>query len=323
VSECSGAAKRNTASLKPLISDFLFHAAANVQDRPEHAEIWRGIIAILLGPGSDCRAQTLALVLQNAQAVGLVDRFAPLIVSQLCIGAFSEEDAIALFTILYDKAPEQIPSLVEIVCHEEQDRFVNFTMNALRKAVLRCQDPTIVDRAVEFSKRHFKTGGLALVGQLFVRNPTLGIDFLHRGALDEAVAAIDETIDLAKSSLQFLALVLFQTRHDSVRFDIALGAGRAALSAILKWSKDKRKGKEVIIDAIRVLRDADLVAKGSLRRIFAAATQNEREDITKVLDGIAAATKPAGPKLALKLFSGKSRRKGPEEGEWQALETDL
>jgi hypothetical protein len=195
-------------------------------------------------------------------------------------------------------------------------------MTILRKAVLADQDPRIVDRVSEFSNNHFREGGLALLGQLFVRQPAIALDLLFRGALDEVVAAIDDSIDLARSSLRFLALVLYQTRHEPRRFDIAIAGGKVAITAILKWSRDKQKGKVVIFEAIRVLRDMDLVANGSSRRLFAEVAPNDRDEVVKVLEGIAAATRPPAPKLALKLFSGKARRVAPESGEWQTLESD-
>jgi hypothetical protein len=323
VSACSEAAKKNATSLRPLIRDFLFHSASNLQDKPGHAAIWRGIVSILFGPASDCTAKTVALVLRNSQAGEMTGRFAALIVARLRSGQFSEDEGIGLFTILYQLSPKEIPSFVEVISHEEQDRFVHFTMNALRKAVLACPETDVVDRAAAFSTKHFQAGGLALVAQLFVRRPDLGLQLLLKGALDEAVNAVTEGIDLAKSSLQFLALALFQIRHEPARFDVALTAGKAAVSAILKWSKDRKKGKEVTIEAIRVLRDGDLVANGSSSRVFADIPKGERDKVVKLLQGIAAASKPTASKLSLKLFSGNSRRKAVDEGEWQSLEADL
>jgi hypothetical protein len=90
---------------------------------------------------------------------------------------------------------------------------------------------------------------------------------------------------------------VFARRPDDGLFDIALGACRAALSAILKRSKNKRKGKEVT-----------------------AFTPSERENVAKLFDGIAATAKPVAPKLALKLFTRNLRRKGTEESEWKTLE---
>lgn len=101
VSACSDAVKKNGLCLKPLIPDFLFHSAANVQDKPEHAEIWRTVVAILFSPGSDCSAQTIALVLRNSRAVEMTARFPPFIVAQLRNGRFSEEEAVALFKVLH------------------------------------------------------------------------------------------------------------------------------------------------------------------------------------------------------------------------------
>jgi hypothetical protein len=318
VTACSESFRKNATNLRPLIRNFLFHAALNARDAQ-----WDGIAGILFSAGSECTAQTVALMLQNSRAARFCSDFAQLIVGQLQRGQFSEEEAAALVTVLYGIAPAEIIAIVQIISGKEPDLFVHFKLTVFRRALLHCQDWPIADPAFAFATRHFRQGGLALFGQLLVRYPALVVSRFSKSALDEVAAAIDDSVDLAKSTLQFLALLLFQARHDSRRFEFANAADHAAFAAVLKWGRDKKHGKEMAIEAMRVLRDTDLVASAPSLRIFAGLPQPNREKIVRFLEGIASAAKPAAPKLALRRFSGNTRpRRGVEDGEWQALETD-
>jgi hypothetical protein len=127
ITACSNATIRSPTNLKPLIRDFLTHSAIVVQNKPEHVEIWSKIVSVLLAPGSDCTAQTVALLLQNSQAPQMATRFVHLIMSRVQQRMFSEEEASNLIATLYHITPTPILGSIE-----NGDPIVNFMTNALK-----------------------------------------------------------------------------------------------------------------------------------------------------------------------------------------------
>jgi hypothetical protein len=200
----------------------------------------------------------------------------------------------------------------------DDSSYIHFKMTVIRRALLRCETRSAIDKVASFVIEHFKEGGLDVVAQMLVRRPRLGLELLGRGAANKAVLMVDDSPDDCKMTLQFLRLVLAQTRRERRRTEIAVEVGRTAIHAIAKWGGDRKNGKAISAEAVAILRDE------ATQRAFKVGGDADREAAMVVLRGIVAAAKPAAPKLALKMFSSNPpvKRQAAEEGEWQSLEMD-
>jgi hypothetical protein len=105
VRACVDSARKNATMLKPLVSDFL-HFASKQTDKI-NTELWNGLVSTLLQHDNECTSCSLALLLQNSQAVEPSRQFASFIVKQLSRGKFTQDEAISLTTILFEVGPQQ------------------------------------------------------------------------------------------------------------------------------------------------------------------------------------------------------------------------
>lgn len=220
-------------------------------------------------------------------------------------------------TILFEVGPVAIPSILQKVCGDDSS-YIHFKMTTIRRALLRCETRSAIDRVALFVIEHFKDGGLDVVGQMLIRRPRVGLELLGRGAANKAVLMVDDSPDDCKMALQFLRLVVAQTRGEHKRTEIAVAVGKTAIHAIAKWGGDRKNGKAISAEAVAILRDE------ATKRAFKVGGDADREAALVVLRGIVAAAKPAAPKLALKMFSSNrpAKRQAADEGEWLSLEMD-
>jgi hypothetical protein len=313
VGACVDSARKNVTMLKPLISDFLHFAS--LQADKIYAELWNGLVSTLLQHDNECTSYSLALLLQSPQAVELSGHFASFIVKQLRRGKFTQDEAISLITILYEVGAAAIPLILQTICDDESSS-TQFKMTTIKRALLRCETRSAIDKVTLFIIEHFKEGGLNVVAQILVRRPRLGLELLGRGAANKAVLIIDDSPEDCKMALQFLRLVLAQTHRERKRTEIAVEVGKTAIHAIAKWGGDRKNGRAISLEAVAILREE------ATNRAFKVGIDADREAALVVLRGIVAAAQLSAPKLALKMFSSNppAKRHAADEGEWQSLE---
>ena len=324
VSACGDAARKSGNLLKPLIPDFLLYAAKMIQKSEEYYNIWHTLTAILFMHDNECNAEALALLLKCAPNTDLIASFGDLIVRGLVKKNYSEDEGIALMTVLYDMDPQAIPVLVRSLCPFDNriDDFVKFKMTAIRRALLRCNTRVSIDKIASFCVNNFRKGGMELVAQILVRRAELGIELLARGAANEALLTVNDSLDEAKVSMKFFSLVLVRMKNEPVKEDVAFEIAKCACSVIVKWAGDRKRGKEIASDAIRVLKDCDIVAPGSSKKAFGELSDEDKESCIVTLGKFKAIANKAPRKLALKKFSTATRKKDDGGDGWQDLEVD-
>jgi hypothetical protein len=317
VHACADASVKHAVLLRSLIPGFLHFAALQLERVGDDVDIWNDLFTILAA--NECDAETLARFLRHPRASERCADFAEFVLRELSGGTIGEDEAVSLLTVLFE-IKEAIPLIARSV-----SRPVGFAMAVLSRAVLRCESEEVVRAATRFAVEHFTEGGMELMGKVLVRRPRLGIEMLARGGIGEVLKGVRRSAESAKTSMQFMALVLAKTAGERTRAEVAVQAARAAIWAIARWGGDRRLGRAVAGEAVRVVRDAERVHRGGMRRAFAETAAADRETCVAAMDGIVAAAKMAGSRLGLKKFSSqrilrKSRR--PEEGEWRTLEID-
>jgi hypothetical protein len=314
---CADASVKHAILLHSLIPGFLHFAALQLERVSDDVDIWNDLFTILIG--NECDAETLATFLRHPRASERHAEFAEFVLRELSGGKIGEEEAVSLVTVLFE-IEEAIPVIARKV-----SKPVSFAMVVLGRAVLRCGSEEVVGAATGFAVEHFAEGGMELVGKVLVRKPRLGVEMLARGGIGEVWKGVRRTAESAKTAMQFMALVLAKTATESTRGEVAVQAARAAIWAIAKWGGNRRLGKAVTGEAVRVVRDAEKAHAGAMRLAFAKTAAADRESCVAALNGIVAAAKMAGSRLALKRFSSDRilrRSKQPEDGEWQTMEID-
>lgn len=324
VGACGDAARKSGNILKPLIPDFLLYAAKMLQKSEEYYGIWNTLTAILFMHDNECSSEALALLLKNAPNTDMIGLFGDLIVRGLVKKNYSEEEGIALMTVLYDMEPQAIPVLLRSLCPFDNriDDFVNFKMTCIRRALLRCSTRAAIDKIASFCIMNFKKGGMELVAQILVRRPELGIELLARGAANETLLRINSSLDEAKLCMKFFSLVLIRMKSEPVKADVAFEIAKSAISVIVKWASDRKRGKEIASDAIRVLKDCDIIAPGSTKKAFCELSDEDKEACTASLNKFKVVANKTPRKLALKKFSTTTRKRDEGADGWQDLEVD-
>jgi hypothetical protein len=325
IAACADSSRRNVNLLRPLVPDFLLYAGALIDKTPEYEKIWHGLVSILLSNDNECSPTALAHIIRNSQTVDFAGRFGRFIVRHLLRETYNEEDASALMTMLFDAAPMAIPSFIKIMSETRKgiDQYVNFKLNAVKRALLRYETREAIDKIAVFFIKNFQNGGMEAIAQVLVRRPAIGMEFLARGAADQAASRIDDGVNEAKQILPFLSLVLSKLRGHKLRLDIAAQIAEAAYHTIVKYGGDRRRGRELVIEAVALLREADKVARGASCKAFRAIAEEEQRFCTSCLKKIVEVP-GSGAKLSLKKFSNAKlvRRQAAEDDDWQAIVVD-
>jgi hypothetical protein len=324
VAASADSSRRNLTLLRHLVPDFLLYAAALTDKTPEYANIWSGLVSILLSNDNECGPTALAYILRNSQTTDFAGRFARFIVGQLVKANYGQEEALALITILFDTAPMAIPLFIKILAEPRRgmDEFVNFRLAAFRRALVRCETREAIDRVAAFCIRNFAGGGMEAIAQILVRRPAIGMEFLARGAAKQAIAKLDDGLNEAKQTLPFLSLVLAKLRGQKRRLEIATEIAKAAYHVIVKYGGDKRRGRELVIEAVGVVREAERMAPTAALRAFRAESEGDQNFCTACLKKIVEVP-TTGAKLSLKKFAtGHMTRKAAFDGDWQSVDID-
>ncbi|OHS99695.1 hypothetical protein TRFO_08346 [Tritrichomonas foetus] len=313
---CVDVVKKNSQLLGPLIPQFLLYASRMLQKTEVYSDIWNCLCNILFK--GTCDAEALGLLIKNAQHDGLSVKFAGFIVSQVKSKHFSEDEGIALMTILYETAPAAIPAIVKRICSTKMSESIKFKMQSLRRALIRSGTRESFDKAAFFVVKHFEQGGMEFASQILVRNPTLGVELLARGAANAAVVAIDESIDKAIECIRFLQLAVSCLKSEPT---FAVEAIKASIHAIAKWAGDRKRGKEVVSESSILVQQADKIDPSSSKKAYDEVTEEDKSGAIKAMQKFAQTERKKSTKLSLKKFSVNVRKQN-DGGDWQSLDID-
>ena len=317
ITECCNSILKNNTLLEPLVSEFLYFGAKFLKKEEKYQNVWDSLAVNALR--YQCTAETICLIIINAYSNESILKFVDYILKKVKENKFSEEETTCLVTIIYDSFPETIPSVVKRI-YESKNLSIKFQMKIYLRALLRTDNIEIIDKLSYFCSVHIKEGGLKLVGTLLIKKPNLGFEIVGYGIGNKAYEEIETSIDDAKISLLFFDLLQQKLKDEPVSSEISIEICKAALHAIIKWSGDKKRGKEISELSIKLIKDSELINTESLKEAFDFFNEVDLNNCFNTLNNMVKSSLKQPKKISLKLFSKNVRNPHESDGDWEILD---
>ncbi|OHT12537.1 hypothetical protein TRFO_17584 [Tritrichomonas foetus] len=307
----------NKKLFRPYVPKFLKYASLLTPERSD-PQIWISLFSAALT--HRCDASTLGLILKNCDQTivkNSVAKVVDLVVIELSEKMISDEEAIAIVTILYDWFNEAIPTLLSHVLSMRIQDSVKFQMTMIERAFKRIETRSAIDRIASFCCEYFNQGGLETVAQISIQRPNIGLEILKRGVISQSVESFDGLNPI--SALHFFELVL---DHFGNMKQVATEIAKAALVFLSLNGNDRAIGEKVSSTAIQIVKTCMKTEPDAMKIAFESLSEERKGELMKAMKKWSA--KKVVKKVSLVKFSARvPRRRAEEDGGWQSLDGDL
>ncbi|KAK8870152.1 hypothetical protein M9Y10_008029 [Tritrichomonas musculus] len=241
----------------------------------------------------------------------------------------SEDEAIAVITILYDMCKEAIPEILSRVLAKRIKGSVRFQMVAIERAFKRIETTIALDRVASFIYENFDNGGLETVAQITIQRPLIGCEILKRGVVSRSVIVNNENCEpegnsssLANSGLTILHFYeLILDKFESIQV-LCEEIAKASLYFVSIFGNDRVRGEKVSATAIQLIKRCAETQPKAFEIAFESLSNERKGEVMKAIKKWS--SKKIVKKVSLLKFSSRTprRRNNDDAGEWQSLDDD-
>jgi hypothetical protein len=302
--------KWNPQFFRPLVAEFLEIATSlKIQDE----DLWVSLAYTALN--GSCSARVLARILMSVRREIVqhsVVQFSDFVISELSNHIITQDDAICLVTILYDKVPEAVPVILSRLFTTEG--FVAFKLRVVERAYNRVVTRVAIDRVSQFFEATLQPETMKVLGSILIKCPRIGVEIMKRGVLQKCVSPTFELCH-GPTFFYFTSLV-FDLMGDGS--EVVREIAKAVLRVFAVDGTDRTKGETIAALAMILLNKCEEKVPGATLPAFLELGTEVRGEVNRLLQKYAA--KKAVKKVSLVTFSPLTRRRTDDQ--WQSLGGD-
>jgi hypothetical protein len=304
-------ARTNMQLLKSLVPQFLSAATAVL---PQSA-LWPAVAATALNYAAD--AAVLARVLKFVSwevIVTSLHQYTDFVIGELREATVCEAEAVALMTIVFDRAPIAIPSILPRIF--AVDGFVKFKLRIIERAYARIETRAAIDQIANFLTANLDEEALRVLGAVLLKRPAIGDELLKRGVADQCINRIFHS-GSGLTVLYILHLIFDRLCQFT---EVCLPIARAALRTFGLEGYDRVNGEMICVLTISLLRKCDRIRSQTTDQAFLAMGASTKAELIHLLQKYT--MKKPVKRVALMRFSSAPSRRSTDETEWQKFDVD-
>jgi hypothetical protein len=270
----------------------------------------------------------LVIVGANSPLLRLVGKIMETIVEAFGSKIIGNQEVIALFTLLFEKGEVVLESCLKFLCEPISKTLAVLKFDLYRRA-LRRSSLTIVSPFVtpigRFAWGNYKQGGMVLLSQILIENPSVGVEFLTFDNLE-----IMKVLCLSDSAncvvyMEFIRFGYSVYRSlGSAKPEFEVSAARIAFETLNRWSDDLQNGEGIATNCINLLQDIQAADGEFVKEAFLTLTLQVQRILITSIQKQTSRIETRKRIRDLKTFSTATRRgrDSMDDGDWETLDTE-
>ena len=260
--------------LKPNIKDFMLEASERITDADKTA--WNELISLFVD--DNFHSTVLCYLIRNGEQKKIskyTNQFFDVIYENFVAGKCTEDQAVALNTMLFYVASEQVSELLARVLaikDKRNEKIVHFKFVYITKLLAFASDALLNKHLQSLSRliwTNFDNGGLNLAVQLVMGFKDVGRSVVVSDLVSGYTEDCCENIDSVHNFFEFTHFVLQQfdvTQDDLDTFiNVAI---RFVLRAMIQWGDNRAHAVDIITRGAQVLNAVSITSAPMIRVVF-------------------------------------------------------